>query len=73
MTAVNENGESDPSNEGRASAPEYRWPCGSAMAMTLPVLNVAVLTESGGEPMVTKCCFHALSKTGANRVAMERT
>ena len=36
VTAVNENGESDPSNEDRASEP-----CGSAMAMTLPVLNAA--------------------------------
>ena len=49
MTAVNENGESDPSNEDRASEP-----CGSAMAMTLPVLNAAALTESGGDPVVTK-------------------
>ncbi len=36
VTAVNENGESDPSDEDRASEP-----CGSAMAMTLPALNAA--------------------------------
>jgi YD repeat-containing protein len=34
VTAVNENGESDPSNEAQASEP-----CGSAMALTLPVLK----------------------------------
>ena len=42
VTAVNENGESAPSNEAQASEP-----CGSAMAMTLPVLNAAALTERG--------------------------
>jgi len=42
VTAVNEEGESDPSNEAQASEP-----CGSAMAMTLPVLNAAALTERG--------------------------
>ena len=40
VTAVNENGESDPSNEDRASES-----CGSAMALTLPVLNATALTE----------------------------
>jgi hypothetical protein len=62
VTAVNESGESDPSNEDRASEP-----CGSAMAMTLPVLNAAALTESGGDPVVTKYYFH-----GGKRVAMDR-
>ena len=42
------------------------------MAMTLPVLNVTALTESGEDPVVTKYYFHALSKTGASRVAMDR-
>ena len=69
---MNESGESDPSNEDRASAPEYRGPCGSAMAMTLPVLNATALTESGGDPVVTKYYFFALSKTGGSRVAMDR-
>jgi RHS repeat-associated protein len=62
VTAVNEEGESDPSNEAQASEP-----CGSAMAVTLPVLNAAALTESGGEPVVTKYYFH-----GGKRVAMDR-
>jgi RHS repeat-associated protein len=62
VTAVNENGESDPSNEDRASEP-----CGSAMAMTLPVLNAAALTESGGDPVVTKYIFF-----NGKRVAMDR-
>ena len=62
VTAVNENGESDPSNEDRASEP-----CGSAMAMTLPVLNATALTESGGDPVVTKYYF-----VGGKRVAMDR-
>jgi len=30
------------------------------------------LTESAGDPVVTKYYFHALSKTGASRVAMDR-
>ena len=41
VTAVNAEGESDPSNEAQASEP-----CGSAMAMTLPVLNAAALTRN---------------------------
>ena len=60
VTAVNENGESDPSNEDRASES-----CGSAMALTLPVLNTTALTESGGEPVITKYVFF-----GGKRVAM---
>jgi hypothetical protein len=59
---VNENGESDPSNEDRASES-----CGSAAALTLPVLNAAALTETGGEPVVIKYYFFA-----AKRVAMDR-
>jgi hypothetical protein len=62
VTAVNENGESAPSNEDRASES-----CGSAAALTLPVLNVTVLTESGEDPVVTKYYFH-----GGKRVAMDR-
>jgi RHS repeat-associated protein len=62
VTAVNAEGESDPSNEAQASEP-----CGSAMAMTLPVLNAAALTESGGDPVVTKYFFF-----GGKRVAMDR-
>jgi len=61
VTAVNENGESDPSNEDRASEP-----CGSAAAMTLPVLNVTALTESAADPVVTKYYF-----AGGKRVAMD--
>ena len=57
---MNAEGESDPSNEAQASEP-----CGSAM--TLPVLNAAALTESGGEPVVTKYYF-----AGGKRVAMDR-
>jgi hypothetical protein len=41
VTAVNENGESNPSNEAQASEP-----CGFAMAITLPVLNAAALIRS---------------------------
>ena len=52
VTAVNEEGESDPSNEAQASEP-----CGAAAAMTLPVLNATALTESGGDPVVTKFYF----------------
>jgi RHS repeat-associated protein len=62
VTAVNENGESAPSNEAQASES-----CGSAMAITLPVLNVTALTESGGDPVVTKYYF-----AGGKRVAMDR-
>ena len=58
--------ESNPSNEDRTSE-SY----GSALALTLPVLNVTALTESGEDPVVTKYHFHALSKTGASRVAMD--
>jgi hypothetical protein len=36
------------------------------------VLNATALAESGGDPVVTKYYFHALSKTGASRVAMDR-
>jgi hypothetical protein len=50
VTAVNENGESAPSNEDRASES-----CESAAAMTLPVLNATALTESAADPVVTKC------------------
>jgi hypothetical protein len=42
-------------------------PCGCAAALTLPVLNVTALTESGGDPVVTKYYFH-----GGKRVAMDR-
>ena len=45
MTAVHENGESDPSNEDRASEP-----CGSAAAMALPGMETTAVTESGGDP-----------------------
>jgi hypothetical protein len=62
VTAVNENGESDPSNEDRASES-----CGSAMELTLPVLNVTALTETGEDPVVTKYYFAA-----GKRVAMDR-
>jgi len=62
VTAVNENGESAPSNEDRASAS-----CGSAMAITLPVLNATALTESAADPVVTKYYF-----AGGKRVAMDR-
>jgi len=62
VTAVNENGESAPSNDDRASES-----CGSAMAMTLPVLDVTALTETGGDPVVTKYYFH-----GGKRVAIDR-
>jgi RHS repeat-associated protein len=62
VTAVNENGESDPSNEDRASES-----CGSAAALTLPVLNAAALTENGGDPVVTKYIFFK-----GKRVAMDR-
>ena len=54
VTAVNEYGESQPSNEDRASES-----CGSAAALTLPVLHVAALTESGEDPMVAKHYCHA--------------
>jgi len=40
---------------------------GSAMAMTLPVLNATALTESAADPVVTKYYFH-----GGKRVAMDR-
>ena len=36
------------------------------------MLNTTALTESAAEPVVTKYYFHALSKTGASRVAMDR-
>ncbi len=35
--------------------------------MTLPVLNATALTASGGDPVITKYCFH-----GGKRVAMDR-
>jgi len=54
VTAVNENGESDPSNEDRASES-----CGSAMALTLP--------ETGGDPVVTKYYFHAGKRVAMDR------
>ena len=37
------------------------------MALTLPVLNVTALTETGEDPVVTKYYFH-----GGKRVAMDR-
>ena len=61
-TEILTKGESDPSNEDRASES-----CGSAAALTLPVLNAAALTESGEDPVVTKYYFH-----GGKRVAMDR-
>jgi RHS repeat-associated protein len=36
------------------------------------VLNATALTETGEDPVVTRYYFHALSKTGASRVAMDR-
>ena len=51
---MNAEGESEPLNEAQASEP-----CGSAMAMTL--------TESGGDPVVTKYIFF-----NGKRVAMDR-
>ena len=62
VTAANGNGESDPSNEDRASEP-----CGFALVITLPVLNATALTESGEDPVVTKYYFH-----GGKRVALNR-
>jgi RHS repeat-associated protein len=62
VTAVNDQGESGPSNEARASEP-----CDSAMAMTLPALNTTALIESGGEPVVTRYYFF-----NGQRVAMRR-
>jgi hypothetical protein len=59
--------ESNPSNEDRTSE-SY----GSALALTLTVLNATALTESAADPVVTKYYFLVLSKTGANRVAMDR-
>ena len=59
---MNENGESDPSNEDRALEP-----CGSAVAMALPGVETTTLTESGDDPAVTRYYFF-----GGKRASMDR-